>query len=143
MLKYLVMKIKIELDGKELTCEGPTLSKKELRLLEDGLSRNGALEDLADKLSALGHPSRVKIFAVLSVVTEICVCDIAQILKLTPSAASQHLAKMRSAKVVQTRKSAQTVYYSLVDSHLTDSLKHILFGSKEDVEVLHNASVQR
>jgi len=122
------MKIKIEIDGQELTCEGPTLSEKELQLLEDGLSNNDALDGLAEKLSALGHSSRVKIFAVLSVVTEICVCDIAQILKLTPSAASQHLAKMRSAKIVQTRKDAQTVYYSLIDSPLTKSLKNILFG---------------
>ncbi|RMG39246.1 MAG: ArsR family transcriptional regulator [Candidatus Dadabacteria bacterium] len=130
MLKYVNMEIKIKIDGEEFCCHGPTLSERELKLLQQRLSST-ATEELADRFSAISHPSRMKIFSILSLVTEICVCDIAEILKLTPSAASQHLSKMRAANIVKTRRNAQTVYYSLTDSEINSCLKLLLFGPQD------------
>lgn len=44
---------------------------------------------------------------------------------LSQSALSQHLAKLRHEKVVQTRREAQTIYYSLKDKKVQDILNSI------------------
>jgi DNA-binding transcriptional ArsR family regulator len=46
---------------------------------------------------------------------EASVGDLAAHVGLTPSAASQHLAKLRAEGVVDTRRDAQTIYYRLSD----------------------------
>ena len=65
-------------------------------------------------LKAMGNERRLAILCHLSErehsVTELC-----QLVGLSQSALSQHLAKLRRDKLVKTRRSAQTVYYS-VDS---------------------------
>lgn len=65
-------------------------------------------------LKAMGNERRLAILCHLSErehsVTELC-----QLIGLSQSALSQHLAKLRRDKLVKTRRAAQTVYYS-VDS---------------------------
>lgn len=46
---------------------------------------------------------------------ESSVGDLAEHARLAPSAASQHLAKMRAEGLVRTRREAQTIHYSLDD----------------------------
>ncbi len=46
---------------------------------------------------------------------ETSVGALAEHARLTPSAASQHLAKMRAEGLVATRRDAQTIYYRLAD----------------------------
>lgn len=41
--------------------------------------------------------------------------ELEQVVSLSQSALSQHLAKLRAAGVVATRREAQTIYYSLKD----------------------------
>lgn len=44
---------------------------------------------------------------------EKCVSDLEEIIGLSQSALSQHLARLRRDTLVQTRREAQTIYYSL------------------------------
>ncbi|MCK4940011.1 MAG: helix-turn-helix transcriptional regulator [Rhodospirillaceae bacterium] len=44
---------------------------------------------------------------------EKCVSDLEQIIGLSQSALSQHLARLRRDNLVSTRREAQTIYYSL------------------------------
>ena len=44
---------------------------------------------------------------------EKCVSDLEQIIGLSQSALSQHLARLRRDTLVKTRREAQTIYYSL------------------------------
>ncbi|MET3528025.1 DNA-binding transcriptional ArsR family regulator [Phenylobacterium koreense] len=46
---------------------------------------------------------------------ESSVGELAEYARLAPSAASQHLAKMRAEGLVRTRREAQTIFYSLDD----------------------------
>lgn len=68
-------------------------------------------EDAARLLSLLGNGKR---FAILCLLAngEMSVGKIAEKVKLSQSALSQHLAKLRSEDVVQTRRSGQTIFYS-------------------------------
>ena len=59
---------------------------------------------------------------------EICVCDIADVLGVTRSAVSQHLAKFKAYGLVKPRRAAQTLYYSLSDHPFDETLKRSILA---------------
>ncbi|GEM_PF-368092 len=63
-------------------------------------------------LDTLGSPVRLKVVRILAE-GEISVTALAGRLGMSHSAISQHLKKMRERGVVRTRRSSQTIYYSL------------------------------
>jgi DNA-binding transcriptional ArsR family regulator len=63
-------------------------------------------------LDILGSPVRLEILRILAM-GEISVTALAARIGMSQSAISQHLKKMRDRGVVMTRRSAQTIYYSL------------------------------
>ena len=70
--------------------------------------------DAARMLKLLASEQRLLLLCRL-VEGEASVGDLAEHAKLAPSAASQHLAKMRAEGLVATRRDAQNIYYRLVD----------------------------
>lgn len=86
------------------------------------------LYDLADFFKVFGDSTRIKILYVL-LCSEMCVCDIAQILGMTQSAISHQLRMLRQMDLVRTRREGKTVYYSLSDGHifniLSQGMEHI------------------
>ena len=46
---------------------------------------------------------------------ELCVCDIVETLNITQTKASRHLQYLKNAGLVEDRKSAQWVYYSMAE----------------------------
>ena len=75
----------------------------------------------ADMLKQLGNENRLMILCSL-INDELSVGKLHKITNLSQSALSQHLASLRNAKLVQTRRQAQTIYYSLLGD---DSIKII------------------
>lgn len=63
-------------------------------------------------LKAMSNQHRLMILCQL-VPGEKCVSDLEEIIGLSQSALSQHLARLRRDSLVQTRREAQTIYYSL------------------------------
>lgn len=66
----------------------------------------------ADLLKKMSNPHRLLILCTLAA-GELSVTALNQKVPLSQSALSQHLACLRKAKLVQTRKDGQTVYYQL------------------------------
>lgn len=86
------------------------------------------LSDLADLFKIFGDSTRIKIlYALLR--SELCVCDIADLLGLTQSAISHQLRALKNARLVKARRDGKTVFYSLADQHvktiLDQGLEHI------------------
>ena len=75
------------------------------------------LYDLAELFKIFGDSTRVKILYVLFE-SEMCVCDIAQLLGMTQSAISHQLQVLKKSKLVKYRREGKTVFYSLADSHV-------------------------
>ena len=73
---------------------------------------------LSQVLSLASNDVRMKILYLLEEENDLCVCDLADILKMTIPAVSQHLRKLKDGNVLQTRRSGQTIYYSLKEEHL-------------------------
>jgi len=63
-------------------------------------------EDLGALLRALGDDTRLRIFALLTK-AELCVCEIEDILGLSQSLVSNHLAVLRRAGLVESRRDAE------------------------------------
>ena len=73
---------------------------------------------LSQVLTLAGNDVRMKILYLLEEESELCVCDLADILEMTIPAVSQHLRKLKDGNILQTRRNAQTIYYSLKEEHL-------------------------
>jgi DNA-binding transcriptional ArsR family regulator len=78
-------------------------------MLAKKLIRN--VDNAAEFLSVLGNGKRLLIMSHL-LGGELSVGAIAQRVSLSQSALSQHLAKLRSAHLVETRRDRQMIYYS-------------------------------
>lgn len=70
-----------------------------------------AIGPSAALLIAIANPKRLEILNLLTD-GELPVGALAEIVGLSQSALSQHLAKLRAEKLVSTRREAQTIYYS-------------------------------
>lgn len=75
------------------------------------------LYDLADLFKTFGDSTRIRILYALFE-AEMCVCDIAQILKMSQSAISHQLKTLKQSKLVKSRREGKTVFYSLADGHV-------------------------
>jgi DNA-binding transcriptional ArsR family regulator len=82
-------------------------------------------------MKLLGHPHRLMILCELNE-GECSVSELAERIGINQSPLSQHLARMRHEGVVQARREAQTVYYSLAgrEASAMISLIYELFCSQ-------------
>ena len=83
----------------------------------DSMPEESVLYDLADIFKVFGDSTRLKIlFSLFN--GEMCVCDIANHLKMTQSATSHQLKVLKQSKLIKFRRRGKTIYYSLADSHV-------------------------
>lgn len=86
------------------------------------------LYDLAELFKIFGDSTRIKILYVL-LESEMCVCDIAQLLHMTQSAISHQLRILKQSRLVKFRREGKTIFYSLQDDHvysiLSQGLDHV------------------
>ena len=84
--------------------------------------------DLAELFKVFGDSTRIKILYVLFE-SEMCVCDLAQLLGMTQSAISHQLRVLKNAKLISYRREGKTVFYSLSDDHvrtvLGEGMEHL------------------
>ena len=76
-----------------------------------------SLFDLSELFKVFGDSTRIRILYCLFE-SEMCVCDIATLLSMTQSAISHQLSVLKKSKLVKSRRSGKTVFYSLADSHV-------------------------
>lgn len=75
---------------------------------------SASIHDAASVLKAMSSDTRLKILCALNK-EELPVSQLAELTGQTSSAVSQHLTKLRSAGLVQSRRQAQMIYYSSTD----------------------------
>lgn len=104
-------------------CIDPERSVEELREYQRRLSDHAVdIRALADHYALLAGLTRLKILALLECAGELCVCDLATILEMTPAAVSQHLGRLRSARLVASRRDKMTIFYRRTQSELLPRL---------------------
>jgi DNA-binding transcriptional ArsR family regulator len=88
-------------------------------------------EGVAKLFKALADDTRAKIIYALALESELCVCDVANIIGSTIANTSHHLRLLRNMGLAKYRKEGKLVFYSLDDDHV----RHlILSGVEHDQE---------
>lgn len=90
---------------------------------------NEEIENLSNMFKLFADNTRLRIIcSILN--TELCVCDLCELLDLNQSTVSHQLQILRNAKLVKYRREGKQIYYSLQDEHIeqiiSTSLAHIL-----------------
>ncbi|MBX3196371.1 MAG: helix-turn-helix transcriptional regulator [Microbacteriaceae bacterium] len=65
---------------------------------------------------------------------EMSVNHLADIVDKSPAATSQHLAKLRLARMVTTRRQGQTIFYALVNEHASQLVSDAIFQAEHALE---------
>lgn len=90
--------------------------------------------DLAAEVFALlSDPTRIRIILALRQ-GEMPVGELAERVGKAPTAVSQHLAKLRWAKVVQARQDGTRMFYSTIDEHARQLVMHAVFQAEHVVD---------
>ena len=96
--------------------------------VKERLLADSAVSALTETFKLLGDTTRVRILDALSR-SELCVCDLADLLGLSESAVSHQLRLLRSGRLVRPRRDGRHVFYSLHDQHIVrlfeQSLEHV------------------
>ena len=114
-----------------MKCLGPTLAPEEIAAVRKSLEFAPELEEAAELFNLASNSTRLKILFLLERLEELCVCDLAEMLGVSVSAVSQHLAKLRAYGLATTRRDAQTIYYRLSDHEFLEKLRGSFFAEME------------
>ena len=102
------------MQNEAIDCSAADRHPEQLVALRDALARHRRpLQAMAQHYALLGGETRLKILALLERAGELCVCDLARVLEMTPAAVSQHLSRLRSGSLVSSRRDGMTIYYRL------------------------------
>lgn len=102
----------------EFECENKSIHAEKVEDAELSMPPEEVLYDVAELFKVFGDSTRVRIMAALSR-DELCVCDLAELLKMTVSAISHQLRILRQTKLVKARKQGKEVFYSFSDEHVS------------------------
>ncbi len=101
----------------KIDCSCHAIHDDIVKVIKDKMPEDEKLYDLAELFKVFGDTTRVKILYVLFA-SEMCVCDIADLLGMTQSAISHQLRVLKNARLVKYRKEGKSVFYSLDDDHI-------------------------
>ena len=112
-------------EEKDYDCQCQAKSEGEIEQARANMPDEDALYDLADFFKVLGDSTRVRILMALDC-SELCVCDLAELLSMTKSAVSHQLRALRQSRLVRYRREGKNVFYSLDDEHVRQVMETAL-----------------
>ena len=98
-------------------CDVYQVHEELVKEVNEKMPDEDTLYDLAELFKVFGDSTRIRILYLLFE-SEMCVCDIAQLLGMTQSAISHQLQVLKKSKLVKYRRQGKTVFYSLADAHV-------------------------
>lgn len=90
--------------------------------------------DIVNVLKALSDETRLRILNLLYE-KELCVCDLEESLGILQTKASRHLGYLKKAGLIECRKKAQWVYYSLVKDQDTEFINDLILKNLRNNEI--------
>jgi ArsR family transcriptional regulator, lead/cadmium/zinc/bismuth-responsive transcriptional repressor len=119
----------------QIGCDSPHLQDTEAAALRQRLLAGDTVAEIAETFRVLGDPTRVRILDALAA-GELCVCDIASLVRISESAVSHQLRLLRGMRLVRPRRSGRHVFYSLDDQHIVELLRLAVTHVQEPAEQL-------
>lgn len=93
--------------------------------LPEAMPNDDQVAVAVETFQILAEPTRIRLLWAL-LQGERAVTDLARLVRARPAAVSQHLAKLRFARVVRTRRAGNRIYYAADSGHLTRLLHEAL-----------------
>lgn len=84
------------------------------------------MDDFIRQAKAIADPTRMRILKLLQM-GELCVCDIMDVMRLAQSTASKHLGILKTAGLVESRKSGTWTYYKQAEKARGDNKQFLEF----------------
>ena len=110
-------------------CETCEIHEDKIKQVSEHMPDEAELYDLAELFKIFGDSTRIRILYVLFE-SEVCVCDLAEMLHMNQSAISHQLKILKQAKLVTGRREGKSVIYSLADEHV----RTIIDQGREHIE---------
>jgi len=99
-----------------------------------GYSTESPYVELAVEVFAmLADATRVRVILALQEAGELSVNHLADMVDKSPTAVSQHLAKLRLARIVSTRQEGQRVFYRLENEHASRLVADAIFQAEHSL----------
>ena len=112
-------------------CTPPTTGRDLVQRWKKTMQFTPDLDERAAILDVVAQPTRLRLFYLLDQIGEVCVCDLGDILGVTQSAVSQHLAKFKAYGLVTVRRDNQTLFYRLSDKPEVKALRKLALAGME------------
>ena len=101
------------------TCIRVFADQNQIKQCREKVSANArSFSRLGNILALAANEVRLKILYLLEEESELCPCDISDILSMSVPAISQHLRKLKDGNIIEARKVGQTIFYSLRTENL-------------------------
>ncbi len=110
-------------------CEEKNVNGEIVEFVRADMPEIEKLYDLAELYKVFGDCTRIRILYALFE-SEMCVCDIAELLNMTVSAISHQLKTLNRARLVKYRREGKSVFYSLADDHV----RTIIYQGMEHID---------
>lgn len=98
-------------------CGCTVVHEDKVRAATAAIPPEETLSTLSELFKVFSDPTRLAILSALAE-SELCVCDLQELLGVSQSAVSHQLALLRAARLVRNRREGKTVFYALADSHV-------------------------
>lgn len=103
-------------------CEDEIVHINSINNAKEKMLSDDVIFEVSNLYKVFSDETRLKILDAL-LCSELCVCDISEILGMTHSSISHQLKILRDMNLVKTRKVGKSVYYSLIDEHIEKIIK--------------------
>jgi DNA-binding transcriptional ArsR family regulator len=98
------------------------------------LPESDYVELAVEIFAMLADATRIRIVLALRGADELSVNRLAEIVDKTPAAVSQHLAKLRLARIVTTRQEGNRVHYRLANEHASRLVNDAVFQAEHALD---------
>jgi len=127
-------------DVNDENCVQPDRSEDLLDGLQTDAHANERLVALAAYFDAASNETRLRILYVLHRAGELCVCDLADIFEITQPSVSRHLKILREKALVEARRDAQTIYYSVCTDNAFARMLVEFFDERDTAPITLNVN---
>ncbi len=109
-------------------CECHDIHQEAIDMVGEQMLDKSVFADMVELFKAFSDNTRLRILFALSE-SELCVCDISELLGVSQSAVSHQLRVLKSTGLVKFEKRGKQVFYSLDDDHVRrifrQALEHV------------------
>lgn len=110
---------------KLLVCDGSHLNKEHEAWILNTIPKEDDAIDAAELFSQLSSATRIRLLSMLAL-EDLCVCELADALKISQPAVSHHLRLLRQSGVVRFKKSGKQVIYHISEGRMGMLARHII-----------------